>query len=68
MSREFTDWEVQKELIWKLETLMSDKEYKEAKKRLIKMGYITPTRKGVKLTEKGLIYIQKEFGVVLQDI
>ena len=68
MSQEFTDWEIQKTLIWQFETLMSDKEYKEAKKQLIQMGYIKKTGKGVKLTEKGLTYIQEEFGLVLQDI
>jgi hypothetical protein len=68
MSQEFTDWEIQKTLIWKFETLMSDNEYKEAKKQLIKMGYIKIIGKGVKLTEKGLTYIQEEFGLTLQDI
>ncbi len=68
MSQEFSDWEIQKTLIWKFETLMSDIEYKEAKKRLIEMGYIKITGKGIKLTEKGLTYIQEEFGLVLQDI
>ncbi|MFW9904501.1 MAG: hypothetical protein ACFFFH_09235 [Candidatus Thorarchaeota archaeon] len=68
MGQEFTDWEIQKTLIWKFETLMSNNEYKEAKKQLIKMGYIKTTGNGVKLTEKGLTYIQEEFGFVFQDI
>jgi hypothetical protein len=47
---------------------MSEKEYKDAKKKLVEMGFITSTEKGVRLTGKGLTYIKEEFGLLLQDI